>query len=164
MKQGRTVPYYLIDENDMPVAGAAYHPQWKAMSTIAGYEARPLGDGEFMEYYLELFNRLDVRRTIDTSVQISGYCRVNTVWTNERLFTDGMVVEHSLDLTNHHNLTTLPNNMTIKGDLKLARTGLTQLPTNLSVEGCLDIRFTSIWTRPDGLSAGSINTSGGKQI
>jgi len=61
--------------------------------------------------------------------------------------------KRSLDLRNTQ-ITSLPDNLSIRGDLYLTNTLITSLPNNLSVRGFLDLTNTPITFLPDNLSVG----------
>lgn len=162
--RGAAVPYILTKEGQ-PVAAAIIHPHIASVSAMGGYRSELFLDGEYMEQYIQLFTDCNVRRIIDVAPRWGGYCLVNGVWSNTRLFRKNMTVEHTLDLTNHAFLTHLPEGLTVRGNLRLARTNLSTLPANLHVDGDLDIRFTQVWTLPaDIYVGGKIITSGGRNF
>ena len=69
--------------------------------------------------------------------------------------------DRSLDLRNT-GVTSLPDNLTVKGRLYLHDTGITSLPDNLNVRYDLDLSDTGITALPDNLTAvcGDLNLSG----
>jgi hypothetical protein len=164
MHADRLVAHCLEDSNGVATAVFFHHPEWDAVSAIGGIRAVPFNNGEFAVEFCQRFNELGVKRTLNSSARRAGYCQVNGSWTNTHLFSEGMVVDHPLNLTNFTRLHSLPDNMTVNGDLILARTSLVYLPKNLTVKGTLDIRFSPIWTRPEGLNVEKIRTHAGKVL
>lgn len=162
-QSGRVVPYFLV-ANDQPVAACLYHPEWNAISTMAGPHATPLIRGEYMCEIVSLLNQLNIQRTLNSSLRKIGCIKVNGSWINMRQLMPGTIVEHTLDLTNYTHLLPLPTNLTVVGDLILTRTNISHIPSQLKVTGTLDVRFSPVWSVPDDLEAGTIKTSGGKRL
>ena len=59
-----------------------------------------------------------------------------------------------LDLFMRHDITALPENLTVGGYLDLRGTGITALPENLTVGGYLDLSGTGITALPENLTVG----------
>ena len=69
--------------------------------------------------------------------------------------------EGDLDLFMRHDITALPEGLTVGGSLYLRGTGITALPEGLTVGGYLDLRGTGITALPEGLTVGgSLDLSG----
>jgi hypothetical protein len=81
---------------------------------------------------------------VDGNIHRSGIVQVNGRWVDVRYLLQGLTVEHSLNLNNIHVLHSLPNNLTVRGDLSICKTQITELPSNLVVEGKVDTRYTAI--------------------
>jgi hypothetical protein len=162
-QSNQVVPYFLVTKaTDIPVAAALYHPEWEAMSTVAGMQARPLINGEFMEEIVHLLNILDVKQTLNSSLRKISCVKISGKWMNTRQLVQDDTISHTLDLTNYTHMTPLPEGLIVYGDLILARTNLTELPQQMTVLGKLDIRFSPIWQISEGVTYQKIITSGGK--
>ena len=66
---------------------------------------------------------------------------------------DNLAVGGNLYLRNSA-ITILPDNLTVGGSLYLCNTAITSLPDNLTVGGCLDLYNTKITSLPDNLTVG----------
>lgn len=64
------------------------------------------------------------------------------------------VVEGDLNLYGKEEVTTLPEGLSVGGNLELGGTGITALPEGLSVGGYLYLKGTAITALPEGLSVG----------
>jgi len=66
-----------------------------------------------------------------------------------------IIIDGKLDFYHQKRVTSLPDNLIVKGSLDLDGTSITSLPDNLIVKDWLDIRGTNITSLPDDLSVGS---------
>jgi len=65
-----------------------------------------------------------------------------------------IIVEETLNLYDKKNVTSLPENLQVNGNMDLEGTNITRLPENLTVRGWLDLRDTMISSLPENLSIG----------
>jgi len=80
--------------DDQPVAACLYHPEWNAISTMAGPYATPLIRGEYMREIVDLLNHLGVQRTLNSSLRKIGCVKVNGKWINMRQLQAGTQINH----------------------------------------------------------------------
>ena len=71
---------------------------------------------------------------------------------NYNLASDGIVINGSLDLHGMIDISELPANMTVNGNLNVANTNIAELPNGLTVEGFIVLQGTPIKELPEDLN------------
>jgi hypothetical protein len=106
--------------------------------------------------YLDVLEGFIAKHGFSTDVSTSVLRRVidaNGIWHDVTALPNGLTIDGDLDLS-RTNITTLPRDLKVQGDLRLIGTRVAELPRGLVVNGDLDLGDTPVEILPEGLIVG----------
>lgn len=108
---------------------------------------------KYMAYFPEVKFNFPAKVILKAYTTNDGDVLLNDVYTQVDL-PDGLNVKGDFSIATCRNFTSLPNNLTVNGDLYAYKSGLTALPKNLKVGGNVSILDTNIKSIPQDIEIG----------